>query len=181
MTVVRRTRYHWPDVQLNFWILVFLAASSTLLGIFAQFMSIQSQMQLGTPWYVRYRFEYCVRTLHGFETLTGFDLSRYMPFWVVTGALGVLFVLLIIGLVSNRQLIPGVVFLGSFILFVLFLTGLIRIAIELFGAQADVNNYCNQYVQRDAPRGPTVLTLAYLQQNNICTSNKPSTSMQVVT
>lgn len=91
-----------------------------------------------------------------------------MPFWVVTGSLGVLFVLVIIYLVSSRQLIPGVVFLGSFILFVLFLTGLVRIAIELFGSQAGVNNYCTQYVQNNPSRGPTLLTLAYLQQNNIC-------------
>jgi hypothetical protein len=49
--VVRRTtRYHWPDAQLNFWILIFLVSSATLLGIMASFMSIQNQLQLGTPW-----------------------------------------------------------------------------------------------------------------------------------
>ena len=91
-----------------------------------------------------------------------------MPFWVVTGALGVTFVLVIIYLVSSGQLIPGVVILGSFILFVLFLTGLIRIAIELFGATANINSYCTEYVQDNPSKGPSILTLAYLQQINIC-------------
>ena len=50
--VVRRTsaRYRWPDVQLNLWLLIFLAASATLLGIFASFISIQNQLQIGIPW-----------------------------------------------------------------------------------------------------------------------------------
>lgn len=152
--VLRRTRYHWPDIQLNFWILVFLAASATLLGVFAQFMSIQTQMRLGIPW--------------------------YMPFWVVTGALGVIFVLVIIYLVSSRQLIPGVVILGSFVLFVLFLTGLIRIAMELFGATANINSYCTDFVQNNPSRGPTILTLAHLQQVNICACWRAAFSFAII-
>lgn len=93
-----------------------------------------------------------------------------MPYWIAVGSLGVLFVLLIIGLVSNRQLIPGVVMLGSFILFVLFLTGLIKISIELFGPSGGVNATCTQYVQNQSIKGPSLNTLAWLQQNNICTS-----------
>ena len=179
--VLRRTRYHWPDIQLNFWILVFLAASATLLGVFAQFMSIQTQMRLGIPWSVDDRSERgsCQSPFPPIDPSTQSQTltrgararerpKRYMPFWVVTGALGVIFVLVIIYLVSSRQLIPGVVILGSFVLFVLFLTGLIRIAMELFGATANINSYCTDFVQNNPSRGPTILTLAHLQQVNIC-------------
>ena len=90
-----------------------------------------------------------------------------MPFWVATGALGVLFVFIIIYLVSTRQLIPGIVILGSFILFVLFLTGLIKISIELFGPQGSVNTNCALYTA--PPKEPSIPTLAYLENSNICT------------
>lgn len=45
-------KYHWPEIQLNIWLLVVLTASASCLGIFAWFMSVQTQMLLGTPWYV---------------------------------------------------------------------------------------------------------------------------------
>jgi hypothetical protein len=47
--IVRR-KYRWPAGQLNFWLLIMLVASSTVLGIFANFCSIQGQLDLGTPW-----------------------------------------------------------------------------------------------------------------------------------
>jgi hypothetical protein len=46
-----RRRYQWPEVQLNLWILIILAASATVLGIFAWFITVQNQLQIGTPWY----------------------------------------------------------------------------------------------------------------------------------
>jgi hypothetical protein len=52
--VRRETRrlHHWPVIQLNVWLIVVLSASATCLGIFSWFMIVQSQMDLGTPWYV---------------------------------------------------------------------------------------------------------------------------------
>lgn len=53
MAIVRREirfRYHWPEIQLNIWLIVVLAGSATCLGIFAWFMTVQSQMDLGVPW-----------------------------------------------------------------------------------------------------------------------------------
>lgn len=55
MAIVRREirpRYHWPEIQLNIWLIVVLTGSATCLGIFAWFMTVQSQMDLGVPWYV---------------------------------------------------------------------------------------------------------------------------------
>ncbi len=48
--VVVRQRYYWPDAQLNIWTIVMLATAGTILGVFANFMSIQETMRLGTPW-----------------------------------------------------------------------------------------------------------------------------------
>lgn len=49
--IVVREKYYWPDLQLNIWTIVMLATAGTILGINAQFMSIQDRMGLGTPWY----------------------------------------------------------------------------------------------------------------------------------
>jgi hypothetical protein len=50
--VLHRTkmRYHWPALQLNFWLLIMLIGSATILGIYAYFMTVQSQLEVGTPW-----------------------------------------------------------------------------------------------------------------------------------
>lgn len=53
MAIVRRevrARYHWPETQLNIWLIVVLSGSATCLGIFVWFMTVQSQMNLGIPW-----------------------------------------------------------------------------------------------------------------------------------
>ena len=47
-----RTKYHWPALQLNFWLLIMLVGSSLILGVFASFMTIQQQLQVGVPWLV---------------------------------------------------------------------------------------------------------------------------------
>jgi hypothetical protein len=44
---------------------------------------------------------------------------------VVTSALGVAFIFLVLGLITRHFLLPGILILGSFILFVLWLAGLI--------------------------------------------------------
>jgi hypothetical protein len=45
-----RTKYHWPALQLNFWIFIMLVGSATILGIFASFISVQNQLRVGVPW-----------------------------------------------------------------------------------------------------------------------------------
>jgi hypothetical protein len=52
--VVIRERYFWPQGQLNLWTLIVLATGSTILGVFAEFMQIQNQLQLRVPWYVSF-------------------------------------------------------------------------------------------------------------------------------
>lgn len=48
--IERVHKYHWPAIQLNLWMLFMLVASSAILGIFASFIQIQQQLQLGIPW-----------------------------------------------------------------------------------------------------------------------------------
>ncbi|KFY23505.1 hypothetical protein V493_05820 [Pseudogymnoascus sp. VKM F-4281 (FW-2241)] len=150
LTEVRlvRRKYRWPAAQLNFWLFIVLVSSSSVLGIFASFSSVQSQLGIGTPWYFTYN--------------------------ITTGALGIAFILLLLYLINTRALLPGIVILGSFILFILWLVGLIVISIELWGPQGDINGNCSLYVGGQESRGQSVETLAWLMQDSISTPRSPS-------
>ncbi|KAJ9647138.1 hypothetical protein H2201_003434 [Coniosporium apollinis] len=140
--VVVRQRYVWPDAQLNVWTIVMLATAGTILGVFAQFMQIQNQLRLGTPW--------------------------LFPYGVTVGALTIVFIIIELILIAQRKLVPNVMIFLSFVLLVLFITGIIATAIQLFGPEGNVNGECQLYVNNNRPVGPTVQTLAWLQQKNIC-------------
>lgn len=56
----------------------------------------------------------------------------------------------------------------TFILFALYLAGLIETAIQLFGAGANVNGNCQTYVMGMPQSGQTLNTLAWLEQQSIC-------------
>jgi hypothetical protein len=92
-----------------------------------------------------------------------------MPYGVTVGALTFLFVIVEMILIAQRRLLPGIMMLLSFILLVLFLTGAVGTGIQLFG-RAAINNQCNRYVFNNKEYGPTLETLAFLQQQNICES-----------
>ena len=97
-----------------------------------------------------------------------------MPYGITVGSLTVVFIFIMLGLIYQRRLLPGVVMIGSFILLVLYITGIIETAIQLFGPAGDVNAKCNLYVysQRHNPQfqGQSIETLAWLQQNATCNS-----------
>lgn len=71
-------------------------------------------------------------------------------------------------LISQRQLLPGIVIMGSFILLVLWTVGLIVTSIELWGPSGSVNGNCQLYVNGRPQSGANIQTLAWLQQRNIC-------------
>lgn len=50
--IERKRTYQWPEAQLNFWLIVMLAASATITGVFAYFMTVQSRFRVGSPWFV---------------------------------------------------------------------------------------------------------------------------------
>ncbi|MCJ1485603.1 hypothetical protein MMC06_005778 [Schaereria dolodes] len=153
VVVERRRKYHWPEAQLNVWIIIMLAAAATDLGVFANFMNVQQALKLGVPW--------------------------LFPYEVTVSALAILFICLMLGLISQRMLLPGIVIIGSFILFVLWLTGLIETSIMLFGPVGSVNGNCNVYVLNQTP-GANLNTLAYLEQKNICQSWQAAFAFEVV-
>ncbi|KAH8726616.1 hypothetical protein GQ44DRAFT_738768 [Phaeosphaeriaceae sp. PMI808] len=139
--VIVREKYYWPELQLNIWTIVMLATAGTILGVSAQFMQIQDRMGLGTPW--------------------------IMPYGVTVGALALIFIIIEIIFIAQRKLLPATMMLLSFILLVLFITGIIGTGLQLF-AGPNINNQCNTYVFNDNAAGPTRETLAFLQQRNIC-------------
>ena len=61
------------------------------------------------------------------------DINRLFTFAIITAGLTIIFLGVILVLAARRLLIPGVILLGSFVLFVLWLTTLIETAIQLFG------------------------------------------------
>lgn len=154
IAVERPRRYHWPEAQLNIWLIVMLASSCTTLGIFSYFMAVQQQMNLGVPW--------------------------LFPYEVTISAMAVVFIVFILMLISQRQLLPGIVIIGTFILFVLWLTGLIQAAVTLFGPLGNVNANCNIYVNNQGWSGVSVGTLAWLTQKNICNCWEAAFALEVV-
>jgi len=95
--------------------------------------------------------------------------SRLFPYGVTVGTLTIVALWILEVMLYRKNLLPGVVMLGAFILFVLYLTGLIACAIQLFGAGA-VNKNCNAYVNGQPSTGVSVETLAWLEQHMICQS-----------
>lgn len=58
--------------------------------------------------------------------------------------------------------------IGGFILFILWLVGLIVVSIELWGPSGSVSSSCNLAVFNQNPTGQTLETLAWLEQKSIC-------------
>ncbi|MCJ1365937.1 hypothetical protein MMC16_005062 [Acarospora aff. strigata] len=154
VVVVERRKYHWPEAQLNFWLIIFLAAAANVLGYFAFFVTVQNQMEVGIPWLFSYA--------------------------VTVSALAIIFFILILILISQRQLLPGIVIIGSFILFVLWLTALIETSIQLFGPSGSVNGNCQVYVQGQQFKGQSLNTLAWLEQNTICNCWKSAFAWELI-
>ena len=75
---------------------------------------------------------------------------------------------LLLYLIFNRRLLPSIVMLGAFMLFVLWLVGLIVVSIQLWGPTGSVSSNCNLSVFSQNPTGQTLNTLAWLEQKSIC-------------
>lgn len=72
-----------------------------------------------------------------------------------------------IWLIANRRLLPAIVMVGGFTLFVLWMVGLIATSVELWGS-GGVQSNCNLHVFNQSPSGQDIETLAWLQQKTIC-------------
>jgi hypothetical protein len=45
-------KYHWPEQQLNLWMLIMIIGAGCELGFFVFFYVTQVQMDYGIPWYI---------------------------------------------------------------------------------------------------------------------------------
>ncbi|KAH7143599.1 hypothetical protein EDB81DRAFT_500390 [Dactylonectria macrodidyma] len=136
--------YNWPPLQLNFWIFVMLLCSCAIIGVFSIFIQTQNQLLLPIPW--------------------------YFPYLITVAALAILFVAVIFYLIAERRLLPAIVMIGAFMLFILWLVGLVVVGIQLFGPDRSINSVCSIEVFGRNPTGQTEETMAWLQQRNICQS-----------
>ncbi|KAI4174483.1 MAG: hypothetical protein LQ343_002240 [Gyalolechia ehrenbergii] len=152
ITVQRRRKYHWPEAQLNFWLVIMIIASSVILGIFAYLTAIQNTLKLGIPW--------------------------ILPYMITISSLAIIFIIIMLGLISQRQLLPGVVVLGSFILFVLWLTGLIETSIQLYGPSGAVNSYCGSRPNTNMINSQQ--TAVWLANNALCTDWRAAFAFEIV-
>lgn len=96
------------------------------------------------------------------------NTNRIMPYGITVGALTVIFVWIMLILIYQRRLLPGVVMIGSFILLVLYITGLIETALQLFRSTTSIQGNCSQL--KAPSKGLTVNMLAYLELYSICQS-----------
>ncbi|BCR93548.1 uncharacterized protein AKAW2_10594A [Aspergillus luchuensis] len=150
----RPRRYHWPELQLNIWIIVVLSSSAICLGIFAWFMTVQNDLGLEVPW--------------------------LFPYMITTGALGIFFVIFILILAAQRFLLPGIIIIGGFILFVLWLTGLVETSLQLYGVVANVNDNCRNYIDNVKPVGDGWKTLAWIEEETICNCWRTAFAFELV-
>lgn len=94
--------------------------------------------------------------------------SRYFPYFITVGALLVTYIFIILWLVFNQRLLPAIVMIGAFMLFVLWMVGTVVVSVQLFGPDGSIQGNCNLAVFSQNPVGASMSTLAWLQQRSIC-------------
>ncbi|KKY31142.1 putative arginase-like protein [Diaporthe ampelina] len=93
---------------------------------------------------------------------------RYFPYYITVAALVIAFIVILLWLIFQRRLLPSIVMIGGFMLFVLWLVGLIVTSVQLWGPSGSVSANCNAAVFDRNPTGQTLEALAWLQQRSIC-------------
>src|SRR3569833_771470 len=68
--------------------------------------------------------------------------TRYFPYYITVACIAILFVGMLLFLIFQRRLLPSIVMIGGFLLFVLWLVGLIVVSIELWGPTGSVSSNC---------------------------------------
>lgn len=111
-----------------------------------------------------------VRLLNNLTAIVVLIKHRYFPYFITVGSLSILFILGIFWLIAQRRLLPAIVMVGGFMFFILWLVGLVVVAIQLFGPDGSIQSVCDVQVFGRNPKGTSEATMAWLQQRNICTS-----------
>lgn len=94
---------------------------------------------------------------------------RYYYYLLTVSTITIVFVCAVVALYYVHLLLPIVVMIGSFIMFVLWITGLVKASIELWGPLGSINDNCVRYVYNDDFWGDgSLYTLARIQQQGVC-------------
>ncbi|RPA88110.1 hypothetical protein BJ508DRAFT_409999 [Ascobolus immersus RN42] len=148
-------RYRWPNISLSIILFIQFICGVTVLGIFAYLAEVQKRLYAPVPW--------------------------YFYFLIIVGLLTIFFVFGLVTLYYMHLLLPIYVGILSFILFVLWLTGLIKASIDLWGPLGSVNDNCTRYVFTDQEwGGRSVETLARIQQIGVCNMWKTSFALELI-
>lgn len=110
---------------------------------------------------------------NGFFTYPFCCCNRYFPYFITVGSVAILFMGFIFWLIATRRLLPAIVMIGAFMLFVLWLVGLVIVSVQLWGPSGSIQSTCNLQVFNRSPHGLNQETLAWMQQKNICELNSP--------
>lgn len=92
---------------------------------------------------------------------------RYFPYYITVASFSILYVGTLVLLLSRHRLLPAIVMIGAFLVFVLWFVGLVVVAIQLWGSNG-VNGECNLRVFSESPRGDGRETLAWMMERSIC-------------
>lgn len=88
---------------------------------------------------------------------------------LTTSALALFFIIFVLVLAAQGFLLPGIILVGTFILFALWLTGLIETSLQMYGVVANINDNCQIWVYDNRQGGDNLDTMAWIAQSNICT------------
>jgi hypothetical protein len=89
---------------------------------------------------------------------------------MTVSCLDICFIIFLFWLIAQRRLLPAIVMIGGFIMFILWTTGLIVTSIELFGPSGSISSNCDMEVFSRSPTGESEEVLAWLMQRSICES-----------
>lgn len=107
--------------------------------------------------------------------------DRYYYFLIATSVLTIVFVGAVVALYYVHLLLPIITIVCAFILFVFWLTGLIKASIELWGPLGSINDNCVRNVYRSSFwGGKTIDTIARIQQEGMCNLWKTTFAMEMV-
>ncbi|CCX29998.1 hypothetical protein FPQ18DRAFT_277939 [Pyronema domesticum] len=153
--VITRRAFRWPEISLSLILFALLCTGAITLGTYSYFASVQDRLHITNPW--------------------------YYFFLIATGAMTVVFVLVSVILYYIHMLLPIPIIFCSFVLFVFWLTGLVKSSIELWGPMGSVNDNCVRYVYGDNTwGGATRETLARIQQEGMCNLWKTVFAMEMI-
>lgn len=157
VVIGRRKRYRWDEVVLFVLLFIFLVCAAATLGMISYITYYQNRQFVMIPW--------------------------YFYFIIITCVLTIIFVFTVWVLYAIQCLLPILVMLFSFILFVLWITGLVKQSIELWGPQGSINDYCVRFVYNDAiwaPPGQNRDTWARIQQEGVCNLWKTTFALELI-